>query len=116
MAGVLVVAVAAVLVAGSIEHRFPTKFPKLTGPYPVGRTMFHWVEEAYPDEFAPTPGTKRELMVWVWYPAAGPGPHAEYLPERWRVAVARSAGTLMTNVLTRDLARVQVSSMEDAPL
>jgi pimeloyl-ACP methyl ester carboxylesterase len=116
LAGVLVLAVAAVLIGGSIEHRFPTSFPKLTGPYPVGRTMFHWVEEGHPEEFAPNSGTKRELIVWVWYPAAEAGPHAEYLPEQWRVALARSAGALMTNVLTRDLARVQISSTEDAPL
>jgi dienelactone hydrolase len=116
LAGVLVLAVAAVLIGGSIEHRFPTSFPKPTGPYPVGRTMFHWVEEGHPDEFAPNSGTKRELIVWVWYPAAEAGPHAEYLPEQWRVALARSAGPLMTNVLTRDLARVQISSIEDAPL
>jgi dienelactone hydrolase len=116
LAGVLVLAVAAVLIGGSIEHRFPTSFPKPTGPYPVGRTMFHWVEEGHPDEFAPNSGTQRELIVWVWYPAAGAGPHAEYLPEQWRVALARSAGPLMTNVLTRDLARVQISSIEDAPL
>jgi cyanate permease len=32
LAGVLVLAVAAVLIGGSIEHRFPTSFPKLTGP------------------------------------------------------------------------------------
>jgi hypothetical protein len=116
LAGALVLAAAAVLIGGSIEHRFPTSFPKLTGPYAVGRTMFHWVDERHPDEFAPSPGTKRELVVWVWYPAAGAGPHAEYLPERWRVALARSAGALMTNILTRDLARVQISSTQDAPL
>jgi predicted dienelactone hydrolase len=116
LAVVLVLAVATILIGGSIEHRFATPFPKLTGPYPVSRTMFHWVEEAHPDEFAPNPGTKRELVVWVWYPAAGPGPRTEYLPERWRDALARSAGPLMTNVLTRDLARVQISSTEDATL
>jgi len=29
-----------------------------------------WVEDKTPDPMAPVPGTKRELLVWIWYPAA----------------------------------------------
>jgi hypothetical protein len=59
--------------------------PAPTGPYPVGRVAYHW-RHASRDR-ASTPGSTatRELMVWIWYPAA-PEPAATpaaYLPPGW---------------------------------
>src|SRR5690349_85862 len=114
LVAVLLLVAATALVGGSIEHRSATLFPRPSGPYAVGRTLYHWVDEAHADEFAPNPGTKRELVVWVWYPAAAPGPRAEYLPSQWREALSQRSGALMTKVLTRDMAQVQIYSTENA--
>jgi len=106
------------LVAGLwFEHRMPLELPRPTGPFAVGRTSFHWVNDAHPDEFAPPPGRPRELVVWVWYPA-GPagGTPAEYLPGPWRAALARNGGVLMSEFLTRDLSQVRIHSTENAEL
>jgi dienelactone hydrolase len=112
-----VLAVALVLAATWIEHQTPLALPKPTGPYAVGRTSFHWVLTSHVDEFAPLPGSARELVAWVWYPAApAGGTAAEYLPRPWREAIARSGGVLMSDFLTRDLSRVTVHSRENVDL
>jgi hypothetical protein len=79
-------------------------FPKLTGEYAVGRVGFTWVDPHRPDPFGPAADSKRELVVWVWYPAAASdnSTPAEYLPGKWGeynaeevgriVAVARARG------------------------
>jgi len=106
------------LVAGVwFEHRAPLELPRPTGAFAVGRTTFHWVDDAHPDEFAPLPGSPRELLVWVWYPARpGGATPAEYLPGPWRDALARNGGVLMSEFLTRDLAQVRVHSTENLDL
>ena len=43
-------------------------FPAPTGPYQVGRTSYHWVDETR-DELNTDDEDQRELMVTVWYPA-----------------------------------------------
>lgn len=56
--------------------------PVPTGPYKVGTTMYHWVDETRDEVFTDDLNDKRELVVRVWYPAevgddASPMP---YLP------------------------------------
>ncbi|WP_313731664.1 alpha/beta hydrolase family protein [Cohnella nanjingensis] len=48
-------------------------FAKPTGPYPVGTTVFHWVDERRGESYTENPDDKRELMVQIWYPAAEGG-------------------------------------------
>jgi pimeloyl-ACP methyl ester carboxylesterase len=60
---------AAVVAVMWIEHKLPLTLPVLPGSYPVGRVIYHWVDSSRVDSAAPGPGIKRELMVWVWYPA-----------------------------------------------
>src|SRR5260370_38069026 len=56
--------------------------PAPTGPYAVGRMEYDWTAQSRNDLFAPHSGTKRELVVWAWYPAAQTpaAPSAHYLP------------------------------------
>lgn len=59
--------------------------PAPNGPYPVGRLTCHW-QVPSDDKLPPSHhGGRRELMVWIWYPAAlQPGAQAaEYLPAGW---------------------------------
>lgn len=52
-----------------IEIHSNITLPKPTGLYEVGRTTFHWVDTTRIDSLSPPPYSKRELVVWVWYPA-----------------------------------------------
>lgn len=57
--------------------------PSPSGPYPVGRAMYHWRDTSdRASEESP-----REVVSWIWYPAA-PGTDAQpapYLPAGWEV-------------------------------
>jgi hypothetical protein len=52
------------------EHKTPITLPALTGRFTVGRTTRAWVNNEASDELAPSPGAKREVVVWIWYPSA----------------------------------------------
>jgi dienelactone hydrolase len=74
-----------------------------------------WADDAHSDTLAPVPGTKRELLVWIWYPSA-PGPSAammaDYLPVPMRAAGARANhAPLLMRLLTRDPSRVHAHSL-----
>jgi hypothetical protein len=70
--------------AGPLHARdFSIQLPAPTGPYGVGRRMFDWVDPLRADPFDPF--SKRELVVWVWYPAPpqSGGFMCKYLPGEW---------------------------------
>lgn len=124
--GLLVIAVT--LLSGFLltmwgEHRTAMTLPSPTGNFPVGRTTFAWGDEKTPDEAAPdqlavTPSTRRQLLVWVWYPAADPKPEhtAEYLPSDWRSALADHQGKFMSSFFKRDPSVVRTHSFSNAPV
>jgi dienelactone hydrolase len=97
------------------EHRQEFALPAPTGPFPVGLTAYTWVNDALTDELAPSPGVKRTVFVWIWYPSAATEavPKAEYLPGPWKSALEETSGVLMSDFLTRDLAAVKVNSSEN---
>ena len=105
-----VVAIAVLLGLMWLDHNRETALPTPTGPFAVGRTMYVWSDPAHPDPMAPQPGTKRELLAWIWYPAAPRQPSQtvdDYLPAPWRTALERQSGVLFAQLLTRDLSRVR---------
>lgn len=98
-----------------LDHNSETLLPTPTGPFPVGRTTYVW-SDAQADPLAPQPGTTRELVAWVWYPAAprqSGETYGEYLPAPWRRALEAQRGVLITQFLTRDLSRVRTHSRLD---
>ena len=97
------------------ENRTEVALPAPTGRYAVGRTTYAWVNDAQTDDLASSPGEKRQVLVWTWYPSAGPQsvPPADYLPSPWRVALARYSGVLMSQFLTRDPRMVHTHSSPD---
>ena len=121
-------AVAAVVMLGSIgivgllglllwDHSRETTLPTPTGPFAVGRTTYVWTDDAQADPMAPKPGTKSELVVWIWYPAARGQPSqtvVDYFPAPWRRAVEDQSGVLLSQFLTRDLSRVRGHGIRDA--
>ena len=92
------------------EHKTEITLPAPTGEFAVGRTALYWINNLETDELSPTPGVKREVAVWLWYPAAAPAPLAEYLPPPWRLALDQQSGVLMSKFLTRDLSVVRTHS------
>jgi predicted dienelactone hydrolase len=112
-----VIVIAALLGLMWLDHNRETTLPTPTGPFAVGRTMYVWSDPAHLDLLAPQPGTKRELLAWIWYPAAPRQPSqtvADYLPGPWRTALERQSGALLAQFLTRDLSRVRTHSIRDA--
>src|SRR5205823_14468581 len=82
--GVLAVAVLSGLLWK--EQKRELTLPTPTGPLAVGRTIYVWADDAHSDALAPVPGTRRELLVWVWYPAAGQsGGTSDYVPVEVRL-------------------------------
>ena len=70
---------------------FPVpQVPSLTGPYPVGTTIFHLVDSERLEIYTASQEDLRELMVQVWYPAA-PSNSAEPGPWMAEAAVAGPA-------------------------
>jgi len=119
-----VLSAAALLTALWLEHRTELTLPAPTGPFAVGRVIYDWLDDKTLDTLAPVPGTKRELLVWIWYPATAGQSRAvvdDYVPASARAE--RNAGTPIFRfltwpfrLLTRDLAKVHGHSLRDAGL
>jgi hypothetical protein len=120
LAGLILLPVGAIgilLGAMWLDHRSATVLPFPTGPYAVGRTTFDLVDRAHSDPLAPHPGTPRELVAWMWYPAAGISAlSTDYLPHNWRAAIGKYRGTLFNSFLNRDLSRVLARSSADTAI
>jgi dienelactone hydrolase len=102
-----------------LDHKRETTLPAPTGPFAVGRATYVWSDPAQADTMAPQPSSKRELLAWIWYPAAPRQPSQtfdDYLPAPWRTALERQSGALLTQFLTRDLSRVRAHSIRDAEI
>lgn len=113
---VLALLVGALLATLWLEHRMEVTLPTPTGPFAVSRTTYVWCDAMHADSFAPQPGTKRELLAWIWYPAVArqsPPTVEDYLPAPLRTATERGRVALI-NLLTRDLSRVRVHSIRDS--
>jgi pimeloyl-ACP methyl ester carboxylesterase len=119
--GVLSV-VAAVIVLAWLQPD-STILPEPTGPYGVGRVFYDWVDDRRVDPLAPAHGTKRELPVWIWYPAAPAGvdARAAYMPPKLikaleppRGGLLRSGVAAVFTALATDRAQVAVHAWEDA--
>ncbi len=67
--------------SGQGQDALPQLFPP-TGPYAVGRTMIHRVDEARPELHTADESDVRELSITVWYPAepAADAVFAPYMP------------------------------------
>ena len=96
-----------------VEHNSDLTLPQPTGPFAVGRTIYDWIDDSSMDALAPAPGTKRELLVWIWYPAKPGAPVDDYMPAQLRAADRIPA---IFRLLTRDPAKVHCHSLRDAAI
>ena len=102
----------------STQCLYTTKEPRAeftrSGGFAVGRVTFAWADE---DHLSESTAARRELLVWMWYPATPPKPEttAEYLPPAWRAALARYQGRFMNSFFKRDPV-VRTHSFSNAPV
>ncbi len=103
--------------AAGAQHNEAVTLPALTGPYPVGRTALDWIEPCT-KELAPEMHAKRELTVWIWYPALvdNLSTVSEYIPRPWRVALARRQGPVMTEFKEHDTSLVRSHSFANVDI
>jgi predicted dienelactone hydrolase len=98
-----------------LEHKNEVDLPTPTGPFPVGRVISVWADDAHSDTLAPVPGTKRELLVWIWYPSAAGQSVVmdDYLPAQLRPKPEVLGGKNIWTLLTRDVSNVRGHSARD---
>ncbi len=98
-----------------LEDRSEVTLPTPTGSFAVGRVIQDWTDPVTLDTLAPVLGTKRELLVWIWYPSS-PGQSAvidDYLPARLRPKADASDHANIWTLLTRDVSNVRGHSARD---
>src|SRR5712691_1755780 len=104
LASLGVLGVGALLGSLWLERRTELTLPTPTGPFAVGRSLYDWVDDKTRDALAPVPGTKRELLVWTWYPAAAWPSSAvvdDYVPAQVRAPARPAGGPLSFRLLSR---------------
>ena len=114
MLGVL--AVAALLGSLWLELGTEITLPPPTGPSEVGRAIYDWTDDQALDTLAPVPGTKRELLVWIWYPTT-PGESSAVVDDYVPAAVAAAVQRIRTGIfgfLTKDVTKVHAHSLRKA--
>jgi hypothetical protein len=70
LALIAVAGLAVLLAAVWVDHGRSTPLPAPSGPYKVGRTTYIWRDETRVNPYAPVAGSRQDLAVWIWYPAA----------------------------------------------
>ena len=97
-----------------LEQRTELTLPTPTGSFAVGRAIYDWTDDATLDTLAPVPGTKRELLVWIWYPSVAGQSVAmdDYVPAQMRAAAGPA--TRPWRFLTRDASKVHGHSTSNS--
>jgi Platelet-activating factor acetylhydrolase, isoform II len=114
---IFVLVVVSCLVFIGIRHHQTLVLPDPTGPYAVGRMEYDWTDQSRTDPLAPHAGTKRELVVWAWYPAkrVSGARVASYLPSKWAQMSDQQHGTVGQQ-LFQSSNSIQTHSFDSAPL
>lgn len=94
-----------------VSNRGALTLPAPTGPFAVGRTIFHWTDPTRPEILSRRPNDKREIVIWLWYPAA-PEPQAKTAPY---VDHLELLGRAFSEADARLLRSVQTHSVANAP-
>ena len=113
----IVLVLASSIVFAEIRRSQTLILPAPTGPYAVGRMEYDWTDQSRTDPLAPRAGTKRELVVWAWYPATqeSGAKVAPYLPPTWAQLSDQQHGRF-GQLLFQRTDSIQTHSVENAPL
>ena len=112
------IAILALLTFLAIERSRPLTLPMPTGRFAVGRVIADWRDNAHADSLAPQPGTPRELLVWIWYPAAANlrSRTEPYAPASLTTHEGAAHPPALLRLLTRDPSKVREYSVPSAPV
>jgi len=114
-AAIVIVALVAFL---AIERSRPLTLPMPTGHFAVGRLIADWRDSTHADSLAPLVGTPRELLVWIWYPAAANlrSRTEPYAPAFLMAHQGVDHTPAILRLLTRDPVKVREYSVASAPV
>lgn len=107
------------LLSGAAGQLIPVfKLPELPGPYAVGTEIIHAVDASREDLLASKPGTKRELVIQVWYPAekSASGERMPLIPDGRRQLAAFADRMDLPEVTLDYLRYVSSRSSVEAPV
>ncbi len=114
-----VLSLLAVGLAAALPVLFPhLRLPKPSGPYAVGTTNLHFIDENRAETFTPDARDRRELFARVWYPAevpVGKTPVA-YCENAREISRALTGPTRLPPFLFDHLALAKTSSYRDAEI
>ena len=105
----------ALIVYLNVAHNQPLTLPAPGGSYGVGRIEYDWVDNSRIDPLSDTANAKRELAVWVWYPASVSQNDATvpYLPPDWVAARNKDQGS---SILESRHSSIHTHSFANVPL
>jgi len=110
------VAVGAVLATLWLQRSSNVELPVPSGMSAVGRAIYAWRDDTAVDPAAPNPGTKREILAWIWYPAVASASAAveDYVPAAMRDAFG--PGPMPFRFVYHDASRVRAHSVRNADM
>jgi pimeloyl-ACP methyl ester carboxylesterase len=102
----------------AIERSRPLTLPMPTGRFAVGRLIADWRDTTHADSLAPQLGTPRELLVWIWYPAAANlrSRTEPYAPASLTSHAGVDHTPAILRLVTRDPSKVREYSVPSAPV
>lgn len=97
-----------------VELKTNKTIPAPTGKYQVGRMALHLIDSSRIDNLSPQPFSKRELLVWIWYPATVTSTDSlvEYIPSEWSKALNEQRGFVLKNFFARDASKIHAHSFQ----
>jgi hypothetical protein len=109
----LVIALAVYLI---ILHNQPLVLPRPTGIHGIGRTEYDWIDNNRIDPLSDITNEKRELLIWIWYPAPASTQSSTvpFLPPAWVQAHNEDQG--IGKFIESDLSSIQTHSFANAPM
>jgi dienelactone hydrolase len=112
----LVLGFAAFLAVLAISHNQTLQLPVPSGKYSVGRRELAWVDSHRNDPLADAANLKRELAIWIWYPAQveAAAQSAPYFPAAW--AQARDKDQGIGILIEHELTKIRTHAFADAPV
>ncbi len=112
-------AVLAFMISVALPTALPVfHFPKPTGPYAIGTTTYHWIDNSRPELFTASPNDRRELMAQVWYPAVDEpsAPRAPYIQDADAVTPALARLIHFPRFFFSHFAYVRSNAVVSAPV
>jgi predicted dienelactone hydrolase len=101
-----------------VEIHTDISLPEPTGKYEVGRTTLHWVDTSRVDSLSPPPYSKRELIVWVWYPAtvSNTDTLVPYDRAPWEKDTDEQGNLIFRLIFARDGSKINTHSYQNPQL